>query len=76
MQNIFQRLLPSDHALPDGVVSVVTVLDSPKPELYTYVDGHIVVSSGLIYGLENEARLAGLLALQVAHLSQAGAQGI
>ena len=37
------------------MVAGVTLLDSPKPEIYTYVDGHIVVSSGLIYGLDNEA---------------------
>ncbi len=70
VQNIVKRLLPKNIGLPEGVVPGVTLLDSPKPEIFTYVDGHIVVSSGLIYGLDNEAQLAGLLAPQVAHLSQ------
>jgi tetratricopeptide (TPR) repeat protein len=44
------------------------VLDASKPELAAYIDGHVVISSGLVFGLDNEAQLAGMLAPQVAHL--------
>lgn len=65
-----RRLLDQAHPLVSGVQLNITVIDSPKPEVYTYVDGHLVVSSGLVFGLDNEAQLAGVLAPQVAHLSE------
>ena len=34
------------------------------------MDGHLVLSTGLLFGLENEAQLAGMLAPQIAHLAQ------
>jgi predicted Zn-dependent protease len=70
VQNTARRLLAQANPLASGVQLSVTVIDSPKPEVYTYVDGHVVVSSGLVFGLDNEAQLAGVLAPQVAHLSE------
>jgi tetratricopeptide (TPR) repeat protein len=64
------KLLSAGTALPSGVSLQVSVIDSPKPMVYSYVDGHLVVSSGLVLGLENEAQLAGVLASQMAHLAE------
>jgi tetratricopeptide (TPR) repeat protein len=46
----------------------VTVIDSPKPELYAYVDGHLLITTGILYGMDNEAQLAGVVAHEVAQL--------
>ncbi|MGD9367627.1 MAG: hypothetical protein PVH87_18145 [Desulfobacteraceae bacterium] len=70
VQQIAQRLLSQGNPLASGIQLSITVIDTPKPEVYTYVDGHLVVSSGLVFGLENEAQLAGVLAPQTAHLSE------
>ena len=70
VQKVARDLLSQGNPLAKGVRLSVTVIDSPKPEVYTYIDGHLVVSSGLVYGLYNEAQLAGVLASQMAHLSK------
>jgi len=70
VQAIAQRLISQARPLPSGVQLRIAVLDSPKPEIYTYIDGHLVLSSGLLFGVDNEAQLAGLLAPQMAHLSE------
>ena len=67
---VAKNLLSQGNPLGKGVQLSVTVVDSPKPEIYSYIDGHLVVSSGLVYGMDNEAQLAGVLASQVAHLSE------
>jgi tetratricopeptide (TPR) repeat protein len=46
----------------------VTILESPKPELYAYINGNLVITTGAIYAMENEAQLAGVLAPQVAQV--------
>ncbi len=65
---IIKRLVPDGASLPPGVSLHTTVIESPKPELYAYVDGHLVMTTGLIYAAENEAQLAGLLSHAVAHV--------
>lgn len=70
VQKVAEDLLFQGNPVAKGVQLSVTVIDSPKPEVYTYIDGHLVLSSGLVYGLDNEAQLAGVLASQMAHLSE------
>jgi len=68
VMRILKRLSPP--SLPKGVVLSVTVVDSMAPEIYSYVDGHIVVSIGTLYAMENEAQLAGVLSHEVANLAE------
>ncbi len=62
------RLVPEGKSLPTGVQLDVTVVESPKPELYSYMDGHIVITTGLVFAVENEAQLAAALSHEVAHV--------
>jgi len=70
VDSICRKLMSAGNTLPTGVALQVAVIDSPKPMVYSYTDGHLVVSSGLVFGLENEAQLAGVLASQMAYLSE------
>ena len=65
---IVERLVPKDRSLPKGVNLSVTILESPQPELYSYVDGHMIVTMGVLYAMENEAQLAGVLSHEVANI--------
>lgn len=65
---IVKRLVPRDRSLPKGVNPSVTVLESPQPELYSYVDGHLIVTMGVLYAMDNEAQLAGVLSHEVANI--------
>ncbi|MFH1985657.1 MAG: hypothetical protein ABIL58_27810 [Pseudomonadota bacterium] len=65
---ILKKLLPSGRTPPEGIRLAVTVVDSPKPELYAYMDGHVVVTTGTLYAMDNEAQLAAVLSPQIAYL--------
>ena len=56
INGIVQRLTPKHKSIPDGVKLSVTVVDSSDPELYSYVDGHMVMSMGIVYAMENDAQ--------------------
>ena len=66
--NLVKSLVPKGKTLPPGVNLSVTVLESPQPELYAYVDGHIVMTMGVLYAMDNEAQLAGVLSHEVANV--------
>ena len=68
VDKIARQLIPADKALPDGVQMRICLIDATTPELYTYVDGHLVVTTGLLFAMDNEAQLAGVLAHEVAHI--------
>jgi predicted Zn-dependent protease len=70
-KSIVKRLVPEDRQPPSGVCLSVTVIDSPRPELYAYVDGHLVMTTAVVYGMDNEAQLAGVMAHEVAQLVEA-----
>ena len=70
VDSICRKLMSVGTTPSAGVAFQVAVIDSPKPMVYSYTDGHLVVSSGLVFGLENEAQLAGVLAPQMAYLSE------
>ncbi len=69
-EQIVNRLKPANRVLPEGVTLHVTVLDSPQPELYSYTSGQIVVTMGTLMAVENEAQLAGVLAHEVANVTE------
>jgi len=68
VQQVAERLVPKDKALPSGVSLRVSVIDSPEPELFSYTDGHLIITTGMIYAVRNEAQLAAVLAHEVAHV--------
>ena len=68
VEKIIKKLLPKGRQAPEGVRITASVVDSPKPELYAYMDGHIVVTSGTLYAMDNEAQLAAVLSPQIAYL--------
>ena len=61
-------LVPKDKSPVPGTALNVTIIESPKPELYAYVDGNLIVTTGLIYAMDNEAQLAAALSPQVAQV--------
>jgi|AMFO01.1.fsa_nt_gi predicted Zn-dependent protease len=67
---VARKLVPKGMALPAGVRLQVTVVDSEAPELFSYADGHIVITTGMLYGMRNEAQLAAVLAHEVAHVAK------
>lgn len=68
VEKITRRLVPRGKNPPSGVTLNVTVIESPKPELYSYVDGNLIVTTGALFAMENEAQVAGVLAHEVANL--------
>ena len=67
---VVKKLVPRGKRLPKGVNLSVTVLESPQPELYSYVDGHMIMTMGVLYAMENEAQLAGVLSHEVASIAE------
>ncbi|MFC1864179.1 hypothetical protein ACFL1Z_09545, partial [Thermodesulfobacteriota bacterium] len=66
--NIIKNLAPKGKKPPPGVSLSVTVLESPQPELYSYVDGHMVMTMGVLYAMDNEAQIAGVLSHDMANI--------
>jgi predicted Zn-dependent protease len=69
-KKIASHLVPKNKQPPVGVSICLTVIDSPKPELYSYVDGHMIMTTGVLYAMDNEAQLAGVMAHEVAQLAE------
>jgi tetratricopeptide (TPR) repeat protein len=67
-EKIARRLVPKHKQPPAGVSICLTVIDSPKPELYSYVDGHMIMTTGVLYAMNNEAQLGGVMAHEIAQL--------
>jgi len=70
LQSVQKRLTPRHKSPPKGVRVTITVLDSIQPEIYSYVDGRIVISMGAVYAMENEAQLAGVLSHELANITE------
>jgi hypothetical protein len=68
LNRIANRLVPKGEKLPGGIRLDVTLLDKPMPEVYATANGHILMTSGALLALQNEAQLAGVLSHEVAHL--------
>lgn len=67
-EKIVKALVPPGKKPPAGVKLGVSVLDAPQPELYAYTNGEIVMTTGVLYAMENEAQLAGVLSREVANV--------
>jgi tetratricopeptide (TPR) repeat protein len=65
---IARDLVPEGKSAPEGVTIRMTVIESPSPELYAYVDGHLVLTTGMLFAMDNEAQLAGVFSHEIAQL--------
>jgi hypothetical protein len=70
VNRVANKLLPAGKALPTGVRLSVTVIEATEPELFSYSDGHIVMTTALLYAMRNEAQLAAVLSHEVAHVAE------
>jgi len=70
VNGVVKKLLPQDKPLPAGVRLSVTVIEAAEPELFSYSDGHIVITTAMIYAMRNEAQLAAVLSHEVAHVAE------
>jgi len=70
------KLLSAGGELPDGMNLSVVVLDEQLPEVYSLANGVVILTSGALFSLENEAQLAAVLSHEVAHLLGAHYPGI
>ncbi|RPI78122.1 MAG: hypothetical protein EHM45_06630 [Desulfobacteraceae bacterium] len=68
LKKVALALVPKDQSPIPGTALNMTIIESPKPELYAYVDGNLIVTTGLIYAMDNEAQLAAALSPQVAQV--------
>jgi predicted Zn-dependent protease len=68
VEKVALSLVPTGKRPPNGVNINLTVLESEMPELYSYVDGHIVITTGAVFAVDNESQLAALLSHEVSHL--------
>ena len=68
---IANKLVPQGQAIPGKLRLDVTLLDKPMPEIYATANGHILITSGALLALQNEAQLAAILSHEVAHLLDA-----
>ena len=67
VQKVVKKLQGSNKP-PAGVVPRVTIMNAPAPQIYSYTDGNIVITTGAVLAADNEAQLAALLAHEMAHL--------
>lgn len=70
VEGVAKGLIPKDKALPNGVRLSVTIVESRIPEIYSYVNGGLVITTGAVFAVDNEAQLATLLSHEVAHLTE------
>jgi hypothetical protein len=62
------RKLQGGDTPPAGVVPRITVINAPAPQVYSYTDGNIVMTTAAVLAADNEAQLAALLAHEMAHI--------
>jgi predicted Zn-dependent protease len=65
---VARGLVPKRKRTPEGVIIRITIIESPSPELYAYVDGHLVMTTGMLFAMDNEAQLAGVFSHEIAQL--------
>ena len=68
LNRIANRLVPRGETLPGDIRLDVTLLDKQMPEVFATANGHLLLSSGALFALQNEAQLAAVLSHEVAHL--------
>lgn len=67
VQKVVKKLQGSDKP-PAGVVPRITIINAPAPQVYSYADGNIVITTAAVLSADNEAQLAALLAHEMAHI--------
>ncbi len=67
LQQVVKKLQGSDQP-PAGVVPRITIIDAPTPQVYSYTDGNLVITTAAVLSADNEAQLAALLAHEMAHI--------
>lgn len=65
---VVRRLVPEGRIIPKGINISVAVLESVQPDLYSYTSGRIVLTTGTLLAMDNEAQLAGILSREVANI--------
>jgi len=68
LNTIANKLVPAGESIPGDIHLDVTLLDKVMPEVYATANGHIILTSGALFALQNEAQLAAVLSHEVAHL--------
>ena len=71
LSQVAAKLIPAGKTLPGNFRLDVTLLDKAMPEVYATANGHILLTSGALLALQNEAQLAAVLSHEVAHLLDA-----
>ncbi len=67
LHKVMKKLQGNDKP-PAGVVPRITVINAPAPQVYSYADGNIVITSAAVLSADNEAQLAALMAHEMAHV--------
>lgn len=73
---VARSLIPKGVAVPKGMSLSVTVLDKKMPEVYSLSNGVIVITTGALLSLDNEAQLAAVLSHEMSHILDAHYPGI
>jgi predicted Zn-dependent protease len=67
LQKVVKNLQGGDKP-PAGVVPRITIIDAPTPQVYSYTDGNLVITTAAVLSADNEAQLAALLSHEMAHI--------
>ncbi len=76
LTGVARALLPAGSKLPSGVSLQVTLLDKAMPEVYSMANGRLMLTTGALFSLQNEAQLAAVLSHEVAHITESHYPGI
>ena len=71
LTRVANKLVPQGQTIPGNLRLSVTLLDKTMPKAYATADGHILLTSGALLALQNEAQLAAILSHEVVHLLDA-----
>ncbi|MDF1535277.1 MAG: M48 family metalloprotease [bacterium] len=69
VEKVARGLVPGGTTLPKGVSLSVTILDKQVPEIFSLANGVLVITTGALLTLENEAQLAAVLSHEAAHIT-------
>jgi beta-barrel assembly-enhancing protease len=71
VQNLGNKLLANAHEAPEGMAYRFQVIDAPdQVNAVALPGGYVYIFSGLMLAAEDEAELAGVLAHELAHVTQ------
>jgi predicted Zn-dependent protease len=73
---VAKGLIPKGGSLPKGMSLSVAILEKKMPEVYSLANGTIVITTGALLSLDNEAQLAAILSHEMSHILEAHYPGI